>query len=115
MSDPNQRAAREPDTETGTAEDYAAYDQLPRPVRRALQVAVIDYAVPELLTLYQLRAAITDPARAVRYLCEVIVDSDRVEVEEFSAAHAARHGCASPHVAAGASILGQAGPPPPLA
>ncbi len=90
------------------ADDMAAYDALPEPVRRAMREANITVACADLLTLHR------DYGFSAHDMVSLIGREELDELVEFNAAHRRRHGYPLPHVAAGITILRPAYLPPDL-
>ncbi len=86
-------------------DNYRAYEQLPREVRRALQLAVGDFCPQTILEFYRPVEAYAAPGSAGLLMAQAIQANEEQEVMAFSDLHKRRHGCPTPHVAAGATIM----------
>ncbi len=87
-------------------DDWAAYDALPAPVRRRLQLHCYDaWPVNALMLWRSFRRKRGSSARALRALLHYLDRCEALELDAFAEAHRAAHGLELPHVAARVSPL----------
>jgi len=86
-------------------DDWAAFDALPPAIRRRIAEQAYDVWSVNALKLWRRLRQRSGSARAERSMLRHIDLWERLEADDFAAAHQARWGASLPHAAAAVSVL----------
>lgn len=109
----NDRTIREAIWRRFPGDEWAAFDQLPAPIRHRLAQHAYDaWSVNALILWRHYRRIHPTAERAVRALLRYLDHCERLERRAFAATYTHRHGTALPHEAANIPVLRSTTSPP---